>query len=166
MQSLKLKLLVMLSVLTFFVSVPTVAFAQSPESFGLPVQKTLPGEPSYAFKRLKEKVTEFFKFSSKSKFSYRQTLLEKRVSEYVSLVENKNQLQIANASQRLAYQAGILAESSYSGSRGDKDLLINLFEKYKPILEKMRDNFPANSPFWLLSQQDIDTLSILSSKLK
>ena len=166
MSSLKLSLSAILLILTLFLSIPAIILAQPPESFNLPSQNTLPGSSGYPFKRLKEKITEFFKFSSTSKFSYRQSLLEKRVSELVSLVENKNQQEIANASQRLAYEAGILAESTYNGSRSDKDLLIGLFEKYKPILSKMRDNFPANSPFWLLSQQDIDTLNILSAKLK
>ncbi|MBU0671164.1 hypothetical protein KKF29_03325, partial [Patescibacteria group bacterium] len=73
---------------------------------------------------------------------------------------------IANASQRLAYQAGVFAESSITCGKNEKELVLSLFIKYKPILEKMRDNFPANSPFWLLSQQDIDTFDILSGKLK
>lgn len=166
MTSLNLKLLAVFTILTTFLSVPATVSAQSPESFGLPVQKTLPGSSLYALKRLEEKIVEFFKFSSDAKFSYRQMLLEKRVSEFVSLVESKNQLETANASQRIAYEAGILAESSYNANRSNKDLLIGLFTKYKPILEKMRDNFPANSPFWLLSQQDIDTFNILSAKLK
>ena len=166
MSSLKLQILAVFSALALFLSIPTTIFAQSPESFGLPVQKTLPGSSGYVFKRLKEKTVGLFKFSKEARSSYRQTLLEKRVSEFVSLVENKNQLQIANASQRIAYEAGMLAENSYNRTREEKDKVINLFEKYKPILERMRDNFPANSPFWLLSQQDIDTLNILSSKLK
>ena len=166
MSFLKLSFLAVLSFFVLFLSIPTTAVAQSPESFNLPSQNTLPGSSGYPFKRLKEKITEFFKFSSASKFSYRQSLLEKRVSELVSLIENKNQLEVANATQRVAYEAGILAESTYNGSRSDKDFLIGLFEKYKPILGKMRDNFPANSPFWLLSQQDIDTMNILSAKLK
>lgn len=153
-------------VIPFLLVFPLISVAQSPESFGLPVQQTLPGSSGYTFKRLKEKITEFFKFSHQTKFSYRQILLEKRVSEFVSLVENKNQLDFANSSQRLAYQAGILAESVVNGNNKDKELVLTLFAKYKPILDKMRDHFPANSAFWLLSQQDIDTLSILSQKLK
>ena len=166
MSSLKSQILAVFSVLILFLSIPAAIFAQSPESFGLPVQKTLPGNSSYAFKRLKEKTATLFKFSKKAKSSYRQTLLEKRVSEFVSLVENKNQLEIANASQRIAYEAGKLAENSYHRTKEERDKVVGLFEKYRPVLEKMRDNFPANSPFWLLSQQDVDTFNILSAKLK
>lgn len=163
---MKNKILIAIVVLLFSLGNPVNVKAQSPQTFNLPVQQTLPGTSGYLFKRLKEKISGSFKFSATSKFMYRQILLEKRVSEFVSLVENKNQLQIADASQRLAYQSGVLAENSYNGSLEDRKLIIGLFTKYKPILEKMRDNFSANSSFWLLSQQNIDTFNILSEKLK
>ena len=107
-----------------------------------------------------------FKFSKNSKYQFQKGLLERRVSEYVSLVEKNEQSQISDASQRLAFEAGILAESSVEESKEKKTEIISLFEKYKPILGKMRDNFPANTPFWLLYQQDIDTMNILTEKLK
>ncbi|QQG42236.1 MAG: hypothetical protein HYV90_02870 [Candidatus Woesebacteria bacterium] len=166
MTSFKLRLLAVFSVLVLFLSIAPAVFAESPESFGLTPQKTLPGSSGYLFKRAKEKVSEKFKFSKNSKYEYRKWLLERRVSEYVSLVENKEQSQISDASQRLAFAAGVLAESSVKESQEKKSEIISLFEKYKPILGKMRDNFPANTPYWLLSQQDIDTMNILIEKLK
>lgn len=147
-----------------FLSITSNVFAQTSEEFGLIPQKTLPGTSAYSFKRLKEKITEFFTFSNEGKFSYRAELLEKRVSEYVSLVNNKNQTEIANASQRISYEAGILTDLAKNDK--DKTEANSLFEKYKPIMAKMRDNFPANSPSWLLSQEDIDTFNILKEKLK
>jgi hypothetical protein len=166
MKSLTVRFLTLSLLVTFFLSAASVVLAESPESFGLIPQKTLPGSTGYALKRLKEKATEFFKFSKDSKYSYKKELLARRVSEYVSLVEKKEQSQISNASQRLAFQAGVLAENSIQEPKETKDEIINLFKKYIPILEKMRDNFPANTPFWLLSQQDIDTMNILTDKLK
>lgn len=166
MKTLKVSIFTIVSIISFLFIFQNLSLAQSPESFNLPVQLTLPGNPTYQFKRLKEKVNIIFKFSKQSKFSYRQELLEKRLSELVSLVEAKNANEIANSSQRFAYQAGVLAENSYKANKEERELIISLFEKYKPILEKMRDNFPANSPFWLLAQQDIDTLNILSGRLK
>ena len=158
--------LVVFVFLSLYLIFPIFSIASSPESFDLTTQITLPGDSKYPAKRLKEKVTEFFKFAHKSKSAYREVLLEKRLSELVSLVENKNINDIANSTQRFAYQAGKLAEGSYNDSPERKNEIISLFEKYKPILDEMRDNFPANSPFWLLSQQDIDTLNILSGRLK
>lgn len=166
MTSFKLNLLAVFSVFALFLSIVPSVFAESPESFGLIPQKTLPGSSGYVFKRMKEKVVEFFKFSKDSKYQYRKGLLERRVSEYVSLVEKNEQSQISNASQRLAFEAGILAEGAIRESKDRKTEIVSLFEKYKPILGKMRDNFPANTPFWLLSQQDIDTMNILTEKLK
>lgn len=74
----KFKLVVLFSAFLFLLAFPSVSLAQTPETFGLPVQQTLPGNPSYTFKRLKEKITTFFKFSQQAKFSYQQILLEKR----------------------------------------------------------------------------------------
>lgn len=167
MKNLTLKFLSIFVFLSFLLLLPKNILAKSPESFGLTPQKILPGDSKYQVKRFKEKVTEFFKLSYKSKSSYRQLLLEKRLSELVSLVENKNANEIANSTQRFAYQAGKLAEGSYKDKSSDrKKEIIDVFKKYKPILDEMRDNFPSNSPFWLLSQQDIDTLNILSDRLK
>ncbi len=166
MTHFKLRLWAVFSAFALLLSIVPTVFAESPESFGLTPQKTLPGNTSYAFKRAKEKFTEFFKFSKDSKYQYRKELLEKRISEYVDLVVNKEQSQISGSSQRVAFQAGILAESSLKESKERKSEIVGLFEKYKSILGKMRDNFPANTPFWLLSQQDIDTMNILIEKLK
>lgn len=167
MKLIKYILLGVFLILTAFSLFAQTAQAQSPESFGLTLQQTLPGNPNYKFKRLKEKIKVIFKFSKQSKFDYREELLEKRLSELVSLVESKNANEIANSTQRFAYQAGKLAEGSYNDKSSDrKKEIIDLFGKYKPILDQMRDNFPANSPFWLLSQHDINTLDILTDRLK
>ncbi|MEK7472782.1 MAG: hypothetical protein AAB625_01955 [Patescibacteria group bacterium] len=166
MKLIKYILLNVFFVLAVFSLFTQITQAQSPESFGLTLQQTLPGNSKYTLKRFKEKAIEFFKFTHKSKSAYREILLEKRLSELVSLIENKNINDVANSTQRFAYQAGKLAEGSYKDSSDRKNEIITLFEKYKPTLEKMRDNFPANSPFWLLSQHDINTLDILADKLK
>lgn len=161
-----LKYLIIFVFLSLYLIFPIFSIANTPESFGLTTQLTLPGDSKYPVKRLKEKVTEFFKFTHKSKSAYREVLLEKRLSELVSLIESKNINDVANSTQRFAYQAGKLAEGSYNDGSERKNEILAIFEKYKPILDEMRDNFPANSAFWLLSQQDIDTLNILSDRLK
>lgn len=166
MRTYCLRCLIIFVFLSLYLIFPVFSIASSPESFGLTTQLTLPGDSKYPAKRLKEKVTEFFKFTQKSKSAYREVLLEKRLSELVILIENKNINDVANSTQRFAYQAGKLAEGSYNDNSERKNEIIALFEKYKPILDKMRDNFPSNSAFWLLSQQDIDTMNILTEKLK
>ena len=149
-----------------FLSISKNTEAQSPESFNLITQRTLPGDSKYPLKRFKEKTTEFLKFTHKSRSTYQQELLAKRLSELISLKNSKNVNEFPNATQRFAYQAGKLADDSYNDSSDDKSKIIKIFDYYKPTLEKMRDNFPSNSPHWLLSQHDINTLSILTDRLK
>lgn len=140
--------------------------AKTPELYNLIPQKTMPGTAAYKLKRAKEKVFLLVALSQKSKFSYRQVLLGKRLSEIISLVDKNDALNVTNASQRFAYEAGMLAETASKNKERYGQTTLLLFEKYKPILEELRDNFPANSAHWLLIQQDIDTLNILSDKLK
>ena len=48
----------------------------------------------------------------------------------------------------------------------EKKKLIKIFEKYSKLLANLRDKYPANSSFWMLVQHDINSLSILSERLK
>jgi hypothetical protein len=104
--------------------------------------------------------------SKKEKVRYGILLLEKRLSELVSLVDRKDATYLETSSQRFSAQAGFLANSAAAGDEEMKKSILSYFEGYKPILEKLRDNYPANYAYWLSIQQDIDTLDILSKKLK
>ena len=140
--------------------------AKSPEEYNLTGQKTLPSTPSYSFKRVKEKGIMIIKIGSKSKFEYSKILLEKRLSELVSLVDVKEPSLITGSSERFSYQAGILAELNSKLKDSQKDNIKTLFNNYKKVLSELRDNYPANSAYWLLIQQNIDTLNILLDKMK
>lgn len=140
--------------------------AKAPEEYNLIGQKTLPSSPSYSFKRIKEKGLMIIKVTSKSKYKYSQLLLEKRLSELVSLVDIKDPNLIPGASQRFSYQAGILADLNSKLKKSNKEDIKNMFERYKKVLSELRDNYPANSAHWLLIQQNVDTLNILFDKMK
>lgn len=141
-------------------------FAKSPEEYNLTGQKTLPSSPSYSFKRVKEKGLMVLKLTTKAKYEYSKLLLHKRLSELVSLVDIKEPNLITGASQRFSYQAGILSDLDNKLKTSDKENIKNIFEDYKKILSELRDNYPANSAYWLLIQQNIDTLNILFDKMK
>lgn len=158
----RFRLIAVLLIFSVILTFPFTSIAQSPEAFGLAIQNTLPGNTKYPLKRLKEKIKYILTFSQKAKFSYRKLLLEKRLSELASLVDNKNLTEITKAGQRFAYQAGILAENSI---KGQKTIIDPIFTQHKTILSKLRDMFPANSAYWLSIQQDIDALNILGAKL-
>jgi len=144
----------------------TQVLAKSPEEYNLTGQKTLPTNPSYSFKRVKEKALMLIKLTTRSKYKYSKLLLEKRLSELVSLVDSKDPSLITGASQRFSYQAGILSDLNNKLKTTDKENVKNIFENYKVVLSELRDNYPANSAYWLLIQQNIDTLNILFDKMK
>lgn len=124
-----------------------------------------PGSFYYSFKRLWEKGRARLFFNIKSKVSFSESLLKTRLAELNYVVEKKLLSEMQTSSERFAYQAGILTEELISANKG-KEEMIKKFEQYAKFLEGLRDNFPANSSFWMLVQHDINTLSILSEKLK
>jgi len=160
------KFLVVILFVLGFILTPNVIRAESPESLGLTPQKTLPGSALYPIKRLKEKFTELTSFSSEAKIKYGIILLEKRLSELASLVERKDPIYLESSSQRLSAQAGNLADYASTLDTERKELVLSYFKAYTPPLNKLRDNYPANYAYWLSIQQNIDTLNILSEKLK
>jgi len=153
---------ILLSTLLLF-SIATAVLAEGDTT--LPEAGTLPGSSSYLFKRLGEKVKWFFTFNQKSKFEYQKRLVETRLSELKSLVENDKTDQIEDAGQRFAYQVGIQTETVKNNDQYKKGV-VELYSKYIPLLEKLRDHYPANKTYWLVLQQDIDTLNILAGVLR
>ena len=158
-------LIILFSVLAILFT-PFMVAAKGPESFKLTPQKTLPGSTFYPLKRLKEKIYTAITFSVKEKTRYGIVLLEKRLSELASLVDRKDATYLESSAQRFAAQAGVLTNHALTGDREMKELVLSYFEGYKPVLEQLRDNYPANYAYWLSIQQDIDTLNILSEQLK
>jgi hypothetical protein len=151
--------------LTFYPLVNPIN-AEGPETYNLPTQKTLPGSSSYPLKRLKEKVGYFFAFSQNAKINYQLSLVEKRISEVVSLVDQKQIDPLELSGYRFAAQSGEAANLVVNGTPEQKGRVINQFNGYITILGKLRDKFPANSSYWLVMQQDIDSLKLLTDKLK
>ena len=162
----KSKILVILFFVLTILFTPFMAAAKGPESFNLTPQKTLPGSTFYPLKRVKEKIKMAITFSSKERVRYGIILLEKRLSELASLVDRKDATYLESSAQRFAAQAGVLANYASGSGKEMKELTLPYFEGYKPILEQLRDNYPANHAYWLSIQQDIDSLDILSDQLK
>ncbi len=143
-----------------------VVNAKSAQDYGLATETVLPNSPSYVYKRIKEKAGMVFRLNSKAKFEYSKKLLEKRLSELVTFVDNKDTSVIVPASQRFSYQAGVTTNLASKLKNSPKQDVSILFEKYAKILAEQRDNYPANSASWLLIQQNIDTLKILIGEMK
>ncbi len=152
--------------LSVFLVLPNLVLAEKPESFNLIPQKTLPGSSLYPLKRLKEKVKMKLTFSSREKVRYGISIFEKRLSELTGLVDKKDATYLESSAQRFAAQAGFLADLASAGDKEMKESVLSYFKAYRPILEKLRDSYPANYAYWLSIQQDIDSLNILSEQLK
>ncbi len=143
-----------------------IANAKSAQDYGLAPETVLPNSPSYVYKRTKEKLGMVLHLKTTAKFEYSKKLLEKRLSELVTFVDNKDTSVLVSASQRFSYQAGVTTNFASKLKENPKQDISILFEKYSKILAEQRDNYPANSASWLLIQQNIDTLKILIGEMK
>lgn len=120
----------------------------------------------YQFKRGYEKILEIFQFSNNSKLNYRQNLLLTRLSELKYIAEKKDIGELQQSTERFSYEAGKVGQLAEKLSSSDKTSVQNKFKEYQPVLEQLRDLYAYNSSYWKLIQYDIDTLDILSKKLK
>lgn len=126
-----------------------------------------PGSFYYPFKRLWEKFREKLTIKDQAKISFNESLVKKRLSELNYVVEKKVLSEVQYSSERFAYQAGMLTEELTKQNKNeDKEKFVKEFEKYSQFLEGVRDKYQANSAYWLLIQHDINTLNILSERLK
>ena len=126
-----------------------------------------PGSFYYSFKRLWEKGMDKLQFSKELKINFYKSQLKTRLAELNYVVENKLLSEVQQSSERFSFYAGILTDELVRQNKvQDKEKAIKEFEKYSIFLNKLRDNYPANTSFWMLIQHDINSLDILSKRLK
>lgn len=160
------RLNILLVALFFIVGIATVSIkVDAEEKIELKQEMINPGSFYYPAKRFLENTQKMFMFSKDAKFNFKKTLLKKRMSELKYLTNNRILSEIERGSQRFAYHAGVLVEENGEKSEKEKEEIKKIFKDYKVVLEELRDKFKSNSSFWLLLQQDIDTLNILTQKL-
>lgn len=136
------------------------------DELNLPKQIVNPGDFYYPAKRLWEKIRERLNFNNEVKYGYYKSLSEFRMSELGFVVKNKRLGEVERASQRFAFYAGTLTEHLMKyGTKGQKDEIRSKFKSFVTPLDELRDNFPANSSFWMLVQHDINSLKEYSEKL-
>ena len=141
----------------------------SAENNGVTVKNEFinPGSFYFSFKRLWEKGIERIQFSTQTKINFYFSQFQVRLAELNYVVENKFLSEVQQSSERLAYHAGMLTDQLVEqNNTEEKQKYIKEFEKYTSFLEGLRDVYPANTSFWMLVQHDINTLNILSEKLK
>ncbi len=163
-------MLILKYILAFVLLISTIFIPQqiySSEGLNLPDNKINPESFLYPIKRLSENILLKFNFSSDSIFKFHRNLTKVRLAELKHVAEGKLLGRIETSSQRFAYQVGTLTDYIVSQKFDkEKETLLQSFEQYKPVLAKLRDLYSANSSYWLLLQQDIDTLDLNAAKLK
>lgn len=157
--------------ITLFLIIPVflngLVFGINTSELNLPNTKINPGSFYYPVKRILEKGLERIQFDSKQRVAFYKSQLKARLSELNYVVEKKLLSEVQASSERFAYQAGILTEELIRQNKtAEKENLIKEFEQFSPFLDKLRDVYPANSSFWMLIQHDINSLKILSGRLK
>jgi hypothetical protein len=141
-----------------------IAYANN-DSFNLPEEKINPGSTLYPLKRLSEKIQSKLIFSKVRNVNFQGDLVERRLLELNFIVKNKYLSSLEYSSQRFSAQAGVFIDGLDSLENKDSGTTLQRFSNYEDILNNLRDQFPANSSQWLLLQQNIDTLNILSEKI-
>lgn len=148
-----------------FVSIQTT-YAAEFEKLNLPTQPINPGDFYFLSVRLWEKIAEKFQFKTDAKFKYSNFLIDKRMSELGFVVKNRRLGEVQRSSERLAYQVGTLTDFLIKQEdKQMKDQMRTKINNLFPALSELRDNFPANSSFWMLVQHDINSLKEYSEKL-
>ena len=153
-------------VIIFLLFSVQLTFASEIENLKLPTQAINPGDFYYLPVRLWEKIAEKFQFDSNSKFKYSSTLIDKRMSELGFVVKNQRLGEVQKSSERLAYEVGTLTDLLIKEKDAQKKGQLNKkINSFFPALAELRDNYPANSSFWMLVQHDINALKEYSEKL-
>lgn len=159
------KKLLLFSLAIFIITYPMSVNAYE-EAVSLKTESINPGSFYYPFKRLWEKSRAKIFFNRESRVEFNESLLKTRLAELNYVVERKFLSEVQTSSERFAYQAGILTEELVKASQDKKEEALKSYDQFTKLLEKIRDNYPANSAYWMLVQHDINTLSILSGRLK
>lgn len=164
MLKLGFKIIPLILILTLLSTQTSPSFADE-GNLNLPSITINPGSFYYPFKRLLEKGMERLQFSRKSKITFLKSQLRTRLAELNYVVDKKLLSEVQTSSERFAYYAGVLTEELIREDK-NKEQTIEEFNKFSKFLEKLRDNYPANTSFWMLIQHDINSLKILSERLK
>lgn len=125
-----------------------------------------PGTFSYQIKRLLEKISGRLLFFNDSKLNYEKKLLGARFSELQYISASKELDDVQHTSERFAYQAGIVADLVQTASPQEKEKVIKLFSVYRDDLDKIKFYFEMDSGYWILILHDINTLDLLTARLK
>ena len=114
-------------------------------------EKLNPDSLLYIFKRVDEKVTYLLITDEKKKSEYYKKLLEKRYKELVYIINIEKTGFLEETASRYNSLTGEMRKNGIDSISKEE------IKQRILILEKLRDNYHSNTPYWLIIQQAIDT---------
>lgn len=119
-----------------------------------------------AISRVFEKTKLLFQFSPEGKAEYWRKLVEVRLDNLKSAVDQNNLGLIEETSSRYSTYVGRYSEYVLGNRiRGQKEAAIEMFNKHAEILSSIQTKYIYDSAWWLLIQHDINTLGIFKEKI-
>lgn len=124
-------------------------------------------EELYDLKRLQEKIFLRLKTNSNDKINYYNMLLDERLNELVSLIENRQFDYILTSSLRYSTTAGLLTEMIINRQMNDSIPAVQKkFKKHQKIIKELDDSYPKDeNEEWKFIQDDYNYLTIYSQQL-
>lgn len=151
------KVAIFLLVILFFLFTSYSSINAQDITFNLHIESVNPPDGmQYLYKRIKEKLTVFFAFSSKSKIDNYKNLLNTKLSELKFVIENKHMSYFEKSTQRYFTTAGELASLSKSADKKDLESVKELMSQHIPVLIKLRDSFEFGTAEWRFVEDDIN----------
>lgn len=160
------KLIVLMTFIIFLSAFVKVALGSGLETPA--PERVNPGDGiSYTVKRIGEKFMLLTKLTSNSKVGYYKNLLDRRLSELLVVIDNKDTANIEKSSQRYETTAGQLTELILKKNlTGQKESTIALFENHSKMIEGVKEKFAYDTGERRLVQNDINSLKIYSDQLR
>lgn len=116
-----------------------------------------PNQLIFPFKQMAEKLGLKFNIGEENKKVYQYRLLDRRYKELVYIINFQKTSFLPEVVSRYNDQAGIV-KARYKLNNSEIE---NRLKNSMKILEMLRDQYPANSAYWLSIQQAIDTTKSL-----
>lgn len=124
--------------------------------------------PLWGLKRVQEKVFLNFKSTPEERVNYMSALLDDRLSEIKSIVNNKSYTYLLNSSLRYSTLAGEITELVVTNNMADRTAAIKeQFQNHKKVLYDLYVAYPKNTDNieYKYLEDDINYLNIYLEKL-
>jgi len=133
----------------YFIKKPKTDLKLS-ETLNISLEQINPNLLIYPFKRMFEKIKLKLILNPQDKASYQCLILEKRFKELLYITSSGKTSFLPSVNQRYA-NSYVVYKKTYPTFQCS-----NINRDNQKVLESLRDNYPANSAYWLIFQQTLD----------